>query len=143
MTETASQQISAGWGFCTCCGQKIAHKAVHCPKCGAPQANTQLQNDTNKSPKSYGVAVALCGLFGMMGIHHFYIGNILHGLFDLCLFTAWVFLIYVSEPTSWHQAALGLTLLLLDFVHTAVVFYRLICGKEVDSEGRRIAIPGQ
>ena len=35
-----------------------------------------------KSDKSYGAAVSLCMIFEMKGIHHFYLGNVLHGIFD-------------------------------------------------------------
>ena len=46
--------------------------------------------ETEKSTKSYGAAVSLCGVFGTVGIHHFYLGNWLHGLFDLGLFISFL-----------------------------------------------------
>ena len=60
-----------------------------CPACGAPNlAAGQAAAGAGAahepvSDRSYGVAVALCGIFGIVGIHHFYLGNHLHGLFDL------------------------------------------------------------
>lgn len=86
------------------------------------------------SPKSYGVAVTLCGVFGTLGIHHFYLGDWKHGLADVAL--------VVMTVVFFLQEALGLALLtlLLDAVHTIVVFYRLIAEKWRDGEGRRIAL---
>jgi len=37
------------------------------------------------SPKSYGVAVCLSTIFGVLGIHHFYLGRYLHGLLDVTM----------------------------------------------------------
>jgi len=78
------------------------------------------------SPKSYGVAVTLCGVFGTLGIHHFYLGDWKHGLADVALVVMTV--------------VLALLTLLLDAVHTIVVFYLLIAEKWRDGEGRRIAL---
>jgi len=37
------------------------------------------------SDKSYVTAAVLAGIFGMIGIHHFYVGRWGHGLFDLSM----------------------------------------------------------
>ena len=37
------------------------------------------------SPKSYVWAVCLVGIFGTLGVHHFYLGRWVHGMFDLGL----------------------------------------------------------
>ena len=84
------------------------------------------------SNKSYGVAVTLCGIFGTLGVHHFYIGNWLHGVIDLALFTAFIILIINGS------LALSLLFLGIDVVHTLFVFYKLIIGNQHDGHGRLI-----
>ncbi|SHM75265.1 NINE protein [Roseibium suaedae] len=130
---------TGGWNHCSYCGKKIAMAARACPECGAPQAAAK----EDVSPKSYGVAVALCGVFGMVGIHHFYLGNILHGLFDLGLFLCW-FLIWVTGAADGNGflILLAVACFIADFAHTLVIFTKLICGSAHDSQGRRVAIPG-
>ncbi len=89
----------------------------------------------NLSSKKYGVAVGLCGVFGMLGIHHFYIGNILHGIFDLSLLFIGIVLLSTSE-----YEGLGTLLLAIDFIHTVVVFFRLITEKQKDGYGKVIVL---
>ena len=91
--------------------------------------------EVNVSRKKYGVAVGLCGVFGMLGIHHFYIGNILHGVFDLSLLIIGIVLFSTSE-----YGGLGALLLVIDFIHTAVVFFRLITESQKDSYGKIIVL---
>lgn len=85
-----------------------------------------------KSEKSYGVAVTLCGVFGTVGIHHFYIGNWLHGLIDLAMFVAFV-LLYMND-----SIIAAIAVLLVDLLHTLYVFYKLIVGEQHDGRGRLI-----
>jgi TM2 domain-containing membrane protein YozV len=85
----------------------------------------------NNSSKSYGVAVSLCGVFGILGIHHFYIGNILHGVFDLTLFI-------LAASLLISDNSLGVAVLLVDIVHTILVFYKLITEKQKDGHGKLI-----
>lgn len=85
-----------------------------------------------KSPKSYGVAVSLCGIFGVVGVHHFYIGNWLHGLFDLSLFVLFVVLYGADLILP------AVFVLIVDALHTIFVFYRLIVGEQLDGKGRLI-----
>ena len=86
----------------------------------------------NYSTKSYGVAVSLCGILGIGGIHHFYIGNHLHGIFDVSLLI-FGFYFLISGPEG-----LGIFLLLIDVIHTFVIFYRLITEKQKDGSGKLI-----
>lgn len=88
----------------------------------------------NLSSKKYGVAVGLCAFFGMLGIHHFYIGNILHGIFDFLLLIIGSVLLFTPE-----YGGLGVLLLVIDFIHTAVVFFRLITENQKDGYGKIIA----
>ena len=92
-----------------------------------------MQNDI--SPKSYGTAVALCGVFGTAGIHHFYLGDFWHGLADLTLLVLAVMFFVQGND------GLGIATLLADGVHTIVIFYLLITGQWRDGKGRIVAIP--
>ena len=89
-------------------------------------------DESIKSKKSYSLAVALCGIFGTLGVHHFYIGNWLHGLIDLALFIAFILLIMNGSMV------LGLLVLGIDIFHTLFIFYKLIIGKQYDGQGRVI-----
>ncbi len=87
-----------------------------------------------KSPKSYGVAVTLCGVFGVLGVHHFYLGDWLHGVADAGLFVmAVVFAIR-------GYAGLALLVIAIDAVHTIVIFYYLIIEKWRDGQGRPVTL---
>ena len=99
-----------------------------------PDGLVRLGVVMEKSDKSYGVAVALCGVFGVLGIHHFYLGNILMGIFDLGMFVVFIGL----TMTGYPMAALGA--LLVDALHTIFVFYRLITEQETDGQGRPVLI---
>ena len=93
---------------------------------------SQTNDKLSISNKSYGVAVTLCGIFGTLGVHHFYIGNWLHGLIDLALFIAFIILIMNGS------LGLGLLVLGIDVLHTLFVFYKLITGNQNDRHGRLI-----
>ncbi|MDD7910967.1 TM2 domain-containing protein [Pseudovibrio exalbescens] len=141
MSTVPQAPLHNGWSFCTYCGQKIAFAAPTCPKCGAPQPKRTLAGNADISPKSYGVSVTLCGVFGMIGIHHFYMGNIVHGLVDLGLFLGWLVLLFVSSNPSDVELLFGFAFFIADFIHTSWVFILLICGKAKDGKGRLVAIP--
>ena len=93
------------------------------------------------SPKSYGAAVALCGVFGVVGIHHFYIGNYLHGVVDLLLFITGFSCVLFSEDPAIIR--LGIVLILADVIHTGVIMYLLLVGKQRDGNDLLIRYPGQ
>lgn len=141
MNQTGSDQQAGGWSFCVHCGERIAFRAQFCPQCGAPQPEAGATLPENLSDKSYGIAVSLCGVFGVMGLHHFYLGNILHGLFDLGLFALWVFCLFVAPAYGSNLILVGLALLIIDVLHTIYVFFMLIVGKQRDGRGRIIAVP--
>ena len=96
---------------------------------------------TPVSPKSYGTSVALAGVFGVVGIHHFYLGNHLHGLFDCGLFVVSMGLLIGSDDPA--LIALGVVLLLIDIAHTVFVMYRLLVGEQRDASGLLVKYPGQ
>jgi TM2 domain-containing membrane protein YozV len=74
----------------------------------------------------------LCGIFGVLGIHHFYLGNMLHGLVDLSLLVLAV-IMFASGFDG-----IGIVLFIVDAVHTIVVFYLLITEQQRDSAGRLV-----
>ncbi len=89
---------------------------------------------SEKSPKSYGTAVMLCGLFGTLGIHHFYLEDWWHGIADVALLVLMV--LFFMQGYS----LLGFLVLLIDGIHTIVIFYYLIIEKWRDGQGRLITL---
>ncbi|GEN26106.1 hypothetical protein [Halomonas cupida] len=90
-----------------------------------------------KSQKRYGVAVCLIGLFGLLGIHHFYLGRWLHGLADLAMTATATYLLVTG------QELLGWGVLAVDGIHTLIVMIMLLVGAYRDGLGRIVAHPGQ
>ena len=98
----------------------------------------EVMNEQRFSQKSYAVAVILSAIFGILGIHHFYLGRWGHGLFDLALSVTGFVLI-----GSGTLVLLGMALLLIDVIHTLVVTIRLIIGEYRDGKGLKVPYPGQ
>ncbi len=90
-----------------------------------------------KSTKKYTTAVILSALFGIMGIHHFYVGRWEMGILDFGLFLGTV-LCFASD---FFLIAGGM--LLIDIIHTIIVTYLLLVGQYKDGQGKLIAYPGQ
>jgi hypothetical protein len=124
--------------FCTECGWQRIGGAGICQSCGHPFPDALDGHDV--SPKSFGLAVALCGVFGLAGIHHFYLGNILHGIFDLGLLIA---AIYFFSGEDEAMVLFGMLLFLIDIIHSVVVMIYLFIGKTMDGQGRLVMYPGQ
>ena len=94
-----------------------------------------------RSEKSFTVAVVLAGVFGLLGIHHFYVGRIGHGLFDLGMTVVGGYLIWTGiESEAVGKIGLGFLILALDYVHTVYFIYRLIVGTYRDGNGRYIKL---
>lgn len=93
------------------------------------------------SEKSYITAVCLSGVFGLLGIQHFYLGRTLLGFFDLGLSIGAVAFIYGSESTE--GILFGVLLLVIDVIHSLYVFVKLLAGEYEDGEGRLVIYPGQ
>jgi TM2 domain-containing membrane protein YozV len=91
----------------------------------------------NKPKKKYTTAVILSGVFGIVGIHHFYLGRWGMGLMDFGLFIGTVVL-YFS-----NQFLIAGGLLFIDLIHTVIVTYLLLVGQYRDGQGRLITYPGQ
>lgn len=98
---------------------------------------TDENNQEVKSNKRYTTAVILSGIFGIIGIHHFYVERWGMGLLDFGLFTGTVVL-YFSE----HFLIAG-GLFIIDLIHTVIVTYLLLVGQYRDGQGRLITYPGQ
>jgi hypothetical protein len=131
------------FAFCYRCGAPIKTRDARCSDCGATQPG-QGRAQIAESPKSFGVAVVLCGIFGTLGVHHFYLGNILHGLFDLGLAIGAIVCFVLGATTAGPGLIfLGFVLIVLDAIHTIIVFYKLITGQQLDGDGMLVTFPGQ
>ncbi|WP_412972302.1 NINE protein [Glaciecola sp. MF2-115] len=89
------------------------------------------------SSKSYPVAVCISAIFGVMGIHHFYLGRYIEGLIDLSLFIATIYF-YVNGHLFW---AIGFGI--VDGIHTFIITIMLLTGSFKDGEGNYVCYPGQ
>lgn len=141
MTVLAQQRT---FMYCSTCGQRIAASAETCPHCGFLTHGARPAAPKELSEKKFGTAMVLCGVFGVVGVHHFYLGNVFHGLIDLGLFLASILLYVVAGATdSPELAGLAALLIVIDAIHSLVMMYRLIVGKAKDGRGRIVAYPGQ
>ena len=92
------------------------------------------------SPKSYAVAVSLCMIFGILGLHHFYTGRYLLGLFDFGLFIVSTACLITGILTgNWSLVVAAAVGYILDFAHSVYVTIRLLIGEETDGQGRLIS----
>jgi TM2 domain-containing membrane protein YozV len=89
------------------------------------------------SKRRYGVAVALSSVFGVLGLHHFYLGRPGLGLLDLGMSIAAFGLLVFGE------IELGVLVLLADFAHGIYETVRLVTGGYRDGAGAVVAYPGQ
>jgi len=100
-----------------------------------PDMNTE--NHPLPSPKKYTTAVILSGIFGVMGIHHFYVERWGMGMLDFFLFIA-TMLLYLN-----HLYVAAGIVFFIDIVHTVIVTYLLLVGQYKDGDGLLITYPGQ
>jgi len=68
--------------FCPSCGEVIKKEASICVKCGVAVSNKKPAG-LNVSEKSRLTAFLLCTFLGGLGIHRFYVGRIVSGVFQL------------------------------------------------------------
>ena len=91
----------------------------------------------NKSPKKYVTAVCLSGIFGLLGIHHFYLGRWFHGIADFSMTIGGFILIGTGFDL------IGILILGIDVIHTFIVTILLLVGAYRDGEGNVVTYPGQ
>jgi len=89
------------------------------------------------SQKSYLVAVCLSAIFGVVGVHHFYLGRYIEGAFDFSLFVGTLYFFFTGE--FW----LGLGFAMADVLHTFIITIMLLTGSFNDGDGKLICYPGQ
>ena len=68
--------------FCRGCAKEMHESALSCPHCGAVQGVNNLTTPGG-SEKRILPAFLLCILFGIFGVHRFYVGKIGTGIFQL------------------------------------------------------------
>lgn len=90
-----------------------------------------------RSPKKFGVAVALSSIFGVLGIQHFYLGRYLEGAIDVVLTVGWIYGLAV-EDYMLFGIFLG-----LDLLHSFITTLMLLTGSFKDGAGAYVCYPGQ
>jgi len=73
--------LGANQQYCRSCGQIISSLAPTCPHCGAPTG--VKSTPPGASDKLRLVALLLCLLVGMFGVHRFYVGKIGTGILQI------------------------------------------------------------
>ena len=123
---------------CSVCQAPYKSAPKYCGTCGNEVDKKDATGIRREEPskKSYVTAVCLAGILGTLGIHHFYVGRWLHGLFDLSLLITAIIFFSLS---FWILAIL---FLLADLIHNTYFVYKLIIGEYRDGSGRLIRIPG-
>lgn len=89
------------------------------------------------SDKSYAVAVCLSAIFGVVGVHHFYLGRYVEGTIDFSLFVATLYFFFTG------QFMLALLFGAIDGLHTFIITIMLLIGVFKDGKGKIICYPGQ
>lgn len=122
---------------CPNCGSSSEIRTQFCSSCGSKFGTKESTEDfSDSSRKSYVAAVCLAAVFGTVGVHHFYVGRWLHGLFDLSLLVAAGIFFFFS---AWILAGL---FIFVDVVHNTYFVYKLIIGEYRDGSGKLIRVPG-
>jgi TM2 domain-containing membrane protein YozV len=89
------------------------------------------------STKSYLVAVCLSAIFGVVGVHHFYLERYVEGTIDFGLFVATLYFFFSGQ--FWT----GLGFAMVDGLHTFIITIMLLTGSFKDGSGKIICYPGQ
>lgn len=78
-----------GMLYCRHCGAQIVREAFVCVHCGVKVGGMLGPIEQSLFPahgKSWLIALALCGCFGALGLHRFYVGKIGTGILQLVTF---------------------------------------------------------
>lgn len=89
------------------------------------------------SQKNYVVAVCLSAIFGVLGIHHFYLGRYIEGTIDFSLAILTLYF-YLNGMFVW-----AVVTFLLDSIHTFIITIMLLTGSFKDGKGHYVCYPGQ
>lgn len=89
------------------------------------------------SSKSYAIAVSLSAIFGVIGVHHFYLGRYLEGVIDFGLFVATMYF-FATGNMVW-----AFVFFVIDGLHTFIITIMLLTGAFKDGQGRYVCYPGQ
>lgn len=76
-------------------------------------------------------------IFGIIGVHHFYLRLWLEGIFDLGLLIVAIALFAMGYP-GW-----AMLVLVIDIAHTFIVTIMLLVGAVKDGSGKVVCYPGQ
>ena len=107
------------------------------PTSVSSKSSAQFQSSKTPSEKNYIVAVCLSAIFGVMGIHHFYLGRYIEGIIDFSLLCLTIYF-YATGQIGW--AAL---FFIIDSLHTFIITIMLLTGSFKDGKGHIICYPGQ
>jgi TM2 domain-containing membrane protein YozV len=89
------------------------------------------------SSKSYAIAVSLSAIFGVIGVHHFYLGRYLEGIIDFGLFVTTLYFFMTGNMI------LAFAFFVIDSLHTFVITIMLLTGSFKDGKGGYVCYPGQ
>lgn len=89
------------------------------------------------SDKNYILAVCLSAIFGVFGIHHFYLGRYLEGIIDFSLAILAIYF-YLNGQILW-----AVLVFVVDSIHTFTITIMLLTGSFKDGKGFYICYPGQ
>lgn len=90
-----------------------------------------------RSTRKYHVAVIISGIFGVLGVHHFYLGRWLLGFVDIGLALV-AFTAFVNE-----HVAVAVAIFAIDAVHSLFTTVQLLVGAYRDGDGKLVCYPGQ
>lgn len=96
--------------YCSECGQLINIKAEICPKCGVRQMF--VYNEYNAKPKEnkWLACLLLCWFLGVFGVHRFYTGHTVIGVFQVLTFGGcgiWALIDFIIIVTGNYKDAQG------------------------------------
>lgn len=89
------------------------------------------------SHKSYVVSVCLSAIFGVVGIHHLYLGRYIEFIFDFSMFVLTLYFYFSGN------LILAIVFGAVDGLHTFIITIMLLTGSFKDGKGHTVCYPGQ
>ena len=139
---------------CPNCGKELADDSKFCSECGTTITSPatveskvpdtiKTSEDQSVSPKSR-LAALLFGIFlGSFGVHNFYLGRIIRGVFQV-IFKTMFNTISNPSPLSMLSILPGLFAFIVMIggvnIWALVEWILIACGKARDKEGRQVLI---